>query len=82
MVQRWSTPPAPANGGRWGARHRVDGPALLRVDGFEQWWQHGQLHRDDGPAETLPDGTRSWYLRGLLRKVARPRSHGLVAWRD
>ena len=48
-----------------GTRHREDGPAVILVDGTEEWYAHGQLHRgDDLPAVSKSDGTKQWYLNG------------------
>jgi hypothetical protein len=51
---------------RWfdsnGKVHRVDGPAVIRADGYKSWYQHGVRHRVDGPAIEWPDGYNEWYL--------------------
>ena len=47
-----------------GQRHRADGPAVTRPDGYQAWWLSGKLHRADGPAVTRPSGYEVWYLRG------------------
>lgn len=48
-----------------GRRHREDGPAFERNDGFKEWYQFGKLHREDGPAKLWPQNhTSSWYLEG------------------
>jgi hypothetical protein len=44
--------------------HRDDGPAEIRPDGTQKWYQHGQLHRDDGPAVIWSDGSQEWYQHG------------------
>ncbi len=49
---------------RHGKLHRDDGPALIRPDGTQVWYQHGKLHRDDGPAAIDVDGTQSWWQHG------------------
>ena len=47
-----------------GELHRADGPAIVRTDGSQEWWQRGRLHRDDGPAIVLADGTMEWWRDG------------------
>ncbi len=44
--------------------HRDDGPALIKVDGAQHWYQHGTRHRDDGPAVIEADGTQEWWQHG------------------
>ena len=44
--------------------HRDDGPALIKVDGTQEWYQHGELHREDGPAVIEADGRQYWYWHG------------------
>ena len=44
--------------------HRLDGPALRRPDGYQQWWLNDQLHRLDGPAVTTSYGYQQWCLNG------------------
>ncbi len=57
---------------RWedkrGRLHREDGPALINVDGTQEWQRHGELHRDDGPVVVKLDGTQGWYQRGYLHR--------------
>ncbi len=45
-----------------GKRHRLDGPAVVRVDGTQEWWVEGKLHRLDSPAVSYADGSRAWYV--------------------
>lgn len=61
-----------------GARHRDDGPAVIRPDGGTQWWQHGEVHRDDGPAVEWPDGYRAWWQFDELHRLDGP----AVIWPD
>lgn len=49
---------------RLGKIHRAGGPAIIYLDGTQQWWRHGRLHRDDGPAIIHPDGSREWWQDG------------------
>ena len=55
-----------------GELHRRGGPAFVRPNGAEAWWQHGELHRDYGPAITHSDGTQAWYQNGKLHRVDGP----------
>lgn len=42
--------------------HRDGGPAVIRVDGFHVWFQHGFHHRADGPAVIYTSGKVAWYF--------------------
>jgi hypothetical protein len=44
--------------------HRLDGPAIERVDGIKEWWVDGKRHRTDGPAVEETDGAKSWHKDG------------------
>ena len=56
-----------------GKLHRLDGPALERVDGDKFWYQNGKLHRLDGPAiEEYLNGDKAWYQNGLLHRLDGP----------
>jgi len=43
-------------------RHREDGPAVERADGYKEWYLNDQLHREDGPAVEYANGYKYWYL--------------------
>jgi len=50
-----------------GNRHRDDGPAVIRSDGTQEWYQNGLHHRDNGlPAVETNNGNLSWYRNGNL----------------
>ena len=49
-----------------GLRHRIDGPAFERPDGYQAWYKDGRLHREGGPAVIRPDGWLEWWLNGLF----------------
>ena len=53
---------------RWhnarGEFHRIDGPAIERVDGHKEWWVDGKLHKLDGPAIEWDDGDYWWHING------------------
>jgi hypothetical protein len=43
-------------------RHRIDGPAVDRADGYKEWHLNGKKHRIDGPAIEWVNGRKSWFL--------------------
>ena len=54
-----------------GMRHRLDGPAIDRLEGYTEeiewariWCRYGQIHREDGPAVERNNGTVRWYWSG------------------
>ncbi len=47
-----------------GYLHRDDGPAVIKPDGTQYWYQHGKLHRDGGPAEIWHSGVQKWWQHG------------------
>ncbi len=53
---------------KYGEYHRDDGPAIIGVDGSQEWYQHGIWHRDDGPAIIEADGTQKWYQHDELHR--------------
>jgi hypothetical protein len=56
-----------------GLIHRDDGPAVITVNGTEQWYQKNKLHREGGePAVTYPDGNQGWYQHGELHREDGP----------
>ena len=44
--------------------HCVDGPAVVRADGYRAWYLNGKLHCTDGPAVVWPDGSCEWWVDG------------------
>ena len=44
--------------------HRIDGPAAVRANGDNYWYQNGKLHRTDGPTVECAHGTKEWWLNG------------------
>ena len=62
--ERWELPD--------GALHRINGPSLVRPDGYEECNRYGVHHRDDGPAVTWPDGLKEWYRDGRLHREDGP----------
>jgi hypothetical protein len=45
-------------------RHRLDGPAIESLNGYEGWYLNGKRHRLDGPAIEYADGTKFWCVGG------------------
>ena len=52
-------------------KHRVEGPAVLRPDGSEEWWLYGSKHREDGPAIT-EEGRCEYWQHGVLHRTDGP----------
>ena len=48
--------------------HRVDGPAIVYINGNERWYKNGEFHRDDGPAIIYSNGGKAWYKNGVRIK--------------
>lgn len=50
--------------------HNTDGPAIIRKNGYQAWYQNGKLHREplsDEPAIIGKDGYK-WYVNGKLHR--------------
>jgi hypothetical protein len=53
-----------------GKKHRDNGPAEIRPDGYKAWFRDGVKHRKGGPAVSYPDGTIEYWENGkLLRRI-------------
>ncbi len=68
-----------------GHYHRDDGPAWIRADGAQIWYQHGERHRDDGPAFIWADGTQEWWQHGEVHRDDGPAvvlPGGVQIWRQ
>ncbi len=65
-----------------GKIHREGGPAIIRMDGVEEWYVNGKQHREDGPAFVKPCGFKHWYINGLLHREDGPasESHEYSCW--
>jgi len=66
-----------------GQVHRLDGPAVERVDGSKEWYQNGQCHRLDGPAVERADGSKEWYQKDQCHRLDGPaveRADGSKEW--
>lgn len=55
-----------------GKLHRIDGPAVIRIDGAKWWYQYGTLHRVGGPAAEHSDGTKYWLINGKFHREDGP----------
>ncbi len=42
--------------------HRVDGPAVIHVNGTKSWYQNGKRHRENRPAIINSDGRKTWFI--------------------
>jgi len=55
---------------RNGKKHRDNGPAEIRRDGYKAWFKFGVKHRSKGPAVIHPDGTKEYWVDGkFIKKV-------------
>lgn len=63
-------------GQRLSVEHRTNGPALIRSDGDQMYYQFGKLHRnpDEGPAVILQSGVKKWFKSGECVRVEPPQS--------
>ncbi len=52
--------------------HRIDGPAIERVNGDKLWYENGKRHRLNGPAIEDINGDKYWYQNGLLHRLDGP----------
>jgi hypothetical protein len=50
----------------------LDGPAIIRADGSQKWYENDQLHRLDGPAVVWTNGSQKWYVNGKLHRLDGP----------
>lgn len=55
-----------------GHKHRDNGPAEIRPNGYKAWFKHGIRHRKSGPAVIRPDGTEEYWREGKLIRVITP----------
>lgn len=65
--------------------HRVGGPAVIRRNGQQLYFDNGNLHRDDGPAVIGPGNMLQWflhgrelsaskYMEGYFKRITKPRT--------
>jgi len=55
-----------------GQPHRLGGPAVIDLDGTQEWFLHGERHRDDGPAVIRSDGYQAWFKHGQCHRLGDP----------
>jgi len=63
--------------------NRVDGPAVIRANGTQQWWLNGKRHREDGPAIIWSNGTQEYWINYKRHRVDGPaviRANGKQEW--
>ena len=66
-----------------GDLHRLDGPAVIGLDGRKSWYLNGQRHRLDGPAIIYSTGSKYWFIHGQYHREDGPAiidSDGRKAW--
>lgn len=49
-----------------GVYHRANGPAVIRVDGTQEWYWCGKLHRLDGPAVVRGNGYEEYAIESFI----------------
>lgn len=52
--------------------HRLNGPAIQWMNGYQSWYKKGKRHRDNGPAVVYSSGSCEWYRDGLLHRDGGP----------
>ena len=52
--------------------HRIDGPAVIHPNGYQEWWYFGRKHHDKGPAVIYPSGRQEWWCLGKLDRKDGP----------
>jgi hypothetical protein len=52
--------------------HRLDGPALIKPNGYQEWRFQNALHRLDGPAIIHEDGSEEWYDMDSRHRIGAP----------
>ena len=55
-----------------GKLHRIDGPAVERLNGDREWYINGKMHRIDGPASECANGDKFWYQNDKLHRTDGP----------
>ena len=61
-----------------GQLHRLDGPAVEKVNGDKEWYINGKRHRLDGPAVEWSNGDKAWYVNNKLHRLDGP----AVEWQN
>ena len=52
--------------------HKEDGPAVVDIEGFKEWWINGVRHRLNGPAIIHKNGTKEWFINGKKHRLDGP----------
>jgi hypothetical protein len=63
--------------------HRIDGPAIIQVDGSNVWYLNGERHRDGGPAVDWVNGYKEWWVQGIRHREDGPAviwMNGYLEW--
>ncbi len=47
--------------------HRLDGPAIERINGDKIWVFNGRQHRLEGPALEFENGYQEWWVHGIFQ---------------
>lgn len=52
--------------------HRLDGPAIEKINGDKFWYKNDKLHRLDGPAIEFISGKKEYWINGKLHREDGP----------
>jgi len=55
-----------------GKLHRLNGPAVERIDGSKMYYVNGELHRLDGPANVGTNGELEYWVNGKRHRLDGP----------
>jgi hypothetical protein len=44
--------------------HRIDGPAVVWNNGYNEWFNNGKPHRENGTVDEYISGTKEWWIKG------------------
>jgi len=55
-----------------GQLHRLDGPAIKKANGTNEWYVNGKKHREDGPAVEYLNGGKEWWVNNKLHRLDGP----------
>jgi len=45
--------------------HKIEGPAIVCPDEYEEWWYNGLRHRINGPAVIRTNGVKEYWINGI-----------------
>lgn len=64
--------------------HKIGGPAIIYINGDEEWFVNGNPHREDGPAIIRDGGKhKEWWINGERHRENGPAlidKYGNMAW--